>query len=302
MTIGTSIWDLPVCAGTGWLGVTVSRRGAGSSLVVGAVVVAVVLAVAAAWPSVIGARLLEDRAGVRRVDRGDRSGAVVVDAVGRAVLDVRHRRVLGVGGQPLVDELLDDAAPAERGADEVAAPLRVEVAQQLLVAGVALAARAISASTSASGIVEALGLGDLAQDQQDPDALLGVGAEVGVELLVALAGDLRVGLLADPLAGEGAAELVVHDLDLLLDEDVGQVDRGVGDGVLDDPVGELRGGPCPGRSARAACLISTRSVARSAKSPIDRAKSSSASGRIFSRSSRSSTSKWASWPASDSSP
>ena len=63
--------------------------------------------------------------------------------------------------------------------------------------------------------------------------------EVGVEVVVGLAGDLEVGLLADPLPGERAAELVVHDLDLLVDQDVGQVERRVGDRVVDDPVGEL---------------------------------------------------------------
>ena len=59
-------------------------------------------------------------------------------------------------------------------------------------------------------------------------------------------GDLEVGLLADPLPGERAAELVVHHLDLLVDEDVGQLERRVGDGVLDDLVGELVAGPVEG--------------------------------------------------------
>ena len=41
-----------------------------------------------------------------------------------------------------------------------------------------------------------------------------------------------------PWRASEPAELVVHHLDLLVDEHVGQVDRRVGDGVLDDPVGE----------------------------------------------------------------
>ena len=66
---------------------------------------------------------------------------------------------------------------------------------------------------------DALGLGDLGEDQQDHDALLGLRPELVVELLVALAGDLRVGLVGDPLSRQARAELVVHDLGFLLDED-----------------------------------------------------------------------------------
>ena len=63
-----------------------------------------------------------------------------------------------------------------------------------------------------------------------------------MEVGVGLAGDLEVGLLADALARQGAAELVVHDLDLLVDEHVGQLEGGVRDRVVDDPVGELVAG------------------------------------------------------------
>ena len=52
-------------------------------------------------------------------------------------------------------------------------------------------------------------------------------------------GDLEVGLLGDPLPGERAPELVVHHLDLLVEEDVRQVERRVRDRVVDDLVGEL---------------------------------------------------------------
>ena len=93
----------------------------------------------------------------------------------------------------------------------------------------------------------------------------------------------------------------MHHLDLLLDEDVGQVDRGVGDGVLDDLVGEAVAGLVESVPLEPLRDLLAE-VGEVLKSPIERAKSSSASGRIFSRSSRSSTSKWACWPASVSSP
>ena len=60
-----------------------------------------------------------------------------------------------------------------------------------------------------------------------------------MELRVGLAGHLEVRLLGDAPARQGRAELVVHDLDLLVDQHVGQVHRRVGDCVLDDLVGEL---------------------------------------------------------------
>ena len=44
-------------------------------------------------------------------------------------------RMLWMGDEPVVDEALDGPAPAQRGADEVATPLGVEVLDQLRVAG-----------------------------------------------------------------------------------------------------------------------------------------------------------------------
>ena len=93
--------------------------------------------------------------------------------------------MLGVGGQPVVDELLDDAAAAQGRADVVPAALAVEVLRELLVAGVALAALRDLGVDVRVGDRQALGLGDLAEDEEHPDPLLGVGPEVGVELLVA---------------------------------------------------------------------------------------------------------------------
>ena len=55
---------------------------------------------------------------------------------------------------------------------------------------------------------------------------------------IGLVEGLEIGLLGDALPGERRAELVVHHLDLLVDEDVRQLERRVRDGVLDDAVGE----------------------------------------------------------------
>ncbi len=82
-------------------------------------------------------------------------------------------------------------------------------------------------------------LGDLRQHQQHLHALLGLRPELGVEVGLGLVGDLDVGLLGDALPGEARPELVVHDLGFLVDEDLGQLEGRVGDGVVDDLVGEL---------------------------------------------------------------
>ncbi len=59
-----------------------------------------------------------------------------------------------------------------------------------------------------------------------------------MQLVRCLARGGEVGLLGDPLAGEGALHLVVHHLDLLVHENVGDLDGRVLHRVLDDPVGE----------------------------------------------------------------
>ena len=59
-----------------------------------------------------------------------------------------------------------------------------------------------------------------------------------MEVGLGLVGHLEVGRLGDALAGQRGPELVVHHLDLLVDQDVRELERRVGDGVLDDPVGE----------------------------------------------------------------
>ena len=90
---------------------------------------------------------------------------------------------------------------------------------------------------------DALGLGDLGEHQERLDPLLGRLPELLVEVGLGLLHDLEVGLLGDALPRDLAAELVVHHLDLLVDQHLGQLDGRVGDGVLDDLVGELVAGP-----------------------------------------------------------
>ena len=60
-----------------------------------------------------------------------------------------------------------------------------------------------------------------------------------MEVGVGLVHDLEIRLLGDALPGDRGAELVVHDLDLLVDEHVGQLEGRVRDRVFDDLVGEL---------------------------------------------------------------
>ena len=57
------------------------------------------------------------------------------------VLEMRQRRVLGMGGQPAVDEPLDGPGPAEGAPDEAPPALGLEVADRPRVVGVALAGR-----------------------------------------------------------------------------------------------------------------------------------------------------------------
>src|SRR6476619_7079257 len=106
MTIGTSIRGLP-CAVRSTSGMTrcgsalPAGRGRGS------------------FGVLMGVRLelLEGA----RVGGADRRGGLGFGGRERRllVLQVEERRVLGMGGQPLVDEPLDDARAAKRAPDEV---------------------------------------------------------------------------------------------------------------------------------------------------------------------------------------
>src|SRR5439155_14642423 len=84
--------------------------------------------------------VLEDGAWIGCIDGSGGLCRRAVQGTGRAILDVRQRRMVGVGRQPCVDETLDDATAAKGRADEAPAALRVEILEQLRVARVALAA------------------------------------------------------------------------------------------------------------------------------------------------------------------
>ena len=133
---------------------------------------------------------------------------------------------------------LDDPAPPERAADVVPTAVRTEVLLQARVVRVALTTAGDLGVDLGIGDRHALGVGDLGQDEQGPNALLGARPELRVHVRVGLFESLEVGLLGDPLPGEGGTELVVHHLDLLVDQDGGQLHGRVRDRVLDDLVGE----------------------------------------------------------------
>ena len=180
-----------------------------------------------------------DRPRVGGVDRCGGLGLGGLDAGRRVVLEVRQGGMVRVGGEPAVDERLDRARPALGAADEVAPALGLEVGDGLRVALVARAGELHLGLDLGVGDVDPLGVRDLGQHEQHLDPLLGARPELGVEVGLGLLGGLEVRGLRDALARERRPELVVHHLDLLVDQDVGEVDGRVGDGVLDDPVAEL---------------------------------------------------------------
>src|SRR4051812_40931795 len=117
-----------------------------------------------------------DRTGVRRADRRVRGSLGGIQRGRRVVLEVGQRRMLGVRGEPAVDEGLDDLRAAERAANEVSAALGLEVADRLGVL-VALPRELDLALDLLVGHVDTLGLGDLREDEQDLRALLGARPE-----------------------------------------------------------------------------------------------------------------------------
>ena len=78
-----------------------------------------------------------------------------------------------------------------------------------------------------------------------------------MEVGVGLVDRLQVGLFGDALARDRGPELVVHHLDLLVDQDVGELERRVRDRVFDDPVGELVA--CPVEGVALESLLDVRS-------------------------------------------
>src|SRR5689334_6074566 len=147
MTIGTSIWGLPGC---GWRSLdefwwfdAVTERSAGRCRRVRFVVIVVVLMLVDVVMIVDVGRVahgVQDGTWIGGAHRRHRAGVVLVDGVRRAVLEVGDRRMLGMRGQQIVDELLDDLAPPQRRADVVPTTFAVEVLHELLVAAVALLA------------------------------------------------------------------------------------------------------------------------------------------------------------------
>ena len=155
MTIGTSIVGLPWCGSGAWRGVSRRRP--------------------ARWAWLWSFRFGGATAGGGRL----------------RLLEMRQRRVLRVGGEPVVDQLLDEAAPAQRAPDEAAAAVRLEVVQQAPVVRVALAALGDLGLDVPRRRLDALLVGDLGQHEQHLDPLLGARPEVGVELGVGLLDALR---------------------------------------------------------------------------------------------------------------
>ena len=210
------------------------------------------LADAVAQPAVAGSSTgvlssaVEDGAWVGRPDRRVGLGLPVGDRRPRRVLEVWEGLMVGVSRQPLVDESLHHAAPAQGAPDERAAALRLEVLLEARVASVALPSLGHLGLDVGVGHREVLGIGDLREDEQGLGPPLGIRPELGVEVVGGLVDRLEIGLLADALARERALELVVHDLDLLVDQHFGQLDGRVGDCVFDDPVGELVAGAVDG--------------------------------------------------------
>ena len=154
--------------------------------------------------------------------------------------------MVGVGGQPAIDQALHGPGPAQRARDEVPATLRVEVGQRPRIVGVADPRGGDLGLDIGRADLDPLDLGDLRQDEQRLDPTLGSWPELGVQIGLGLGHRLEIGLLGDPLPGEARPELVVEDLDLLVDEDVRQLDGRVCHGVLDDPVGEAVPGAIEG--------------------------------------------------------
>ena len=147
--------------------------------------------------------------------------------------------MVGMGGEPLVDDLLHDDRPAHRAADRRTRPLGAHVLHEPRVGRVARLCLGDLGLDPLRRDLDALRVGDAGEHEEGLHPLLGVRAHLRVDLGLGLADRLEVDLLRDPLPYECALHLVVHDLDLLVHEDFGRVDGPVGDGVLDDPVGEL---------------------------------------------------------------
>ena len=68
------------------------------------------------------------------------------------ILEVRDPLLVGIGGQPLLDELLDDAASAKRAPDEAPAAIGLE-ALQAEIKSTTKSSTLLSKSSSSTGLL-----------------------------------------------------------------------------------------------------------------------------------------------------
>ncbi len=145
---------------------------------------------------------------------------------------------LRIGPEGAPDERVDQCTVAERHAQVAAAAPRGQVLAEL---GIVVVARQLVRDLGLDLLVagvDPLLLGDRRQDEQRLDPARRRLAQLGQQLLGRLLGERQVLVHPDPLLGEPRAQLVAHDLDLVGDHHLGQLDRRVGGGEVDDPVAE----------------------------------------------------------------
>ena len=213
---------------------------------------------------------------------------------GAAAADARD------GGQPPVDDRLDDAAAAQRAADERPPALRVEVRGQRGRRRRSARGRGRprprrrhrgSRSPSASATFEST--------SSVLTRFSAFGPEVGVEVVAGLLDGLEVGLLGDALARERA-----RNSSCITSTSWSTSTSGSSTVALATAYSMIRSANS-WRARSSALRLEPRLDVGPQRVEVGRSrracarKSSSRSGRIFSRSSLRSTAKWAVWPASD---
>ena len=133
---------------------------------------------------------------------------------------VLHLLELRVRLDPAVDQHLHDLRASQLGADVVAPAVGVEVLVDR-VAGARVGLDAVDLGLDlVVGDRDLLLVGDGAQDQQHLDALLGAFAVLLAQGGLVLLGHAQVVLVGDALLGHAHLELVDHDVDLALDQDL----------------------------------------------------------------------------------
>src|SRR3954454_23329908 len=136
---------------------------------------------------------------------------------------------------------VDRLALGDLLAQVVEAPGLVEAVAQLLGRRALARGRGLQGVEHvAVGRVDALGLDDGGDDGLAAQRALGVGARLGEDLVLALAGDLQVALACDPLVAERVHHAVPQLAGARLDERVGHLDRRVVDDGVEHGFAELR--------------------------------------------------------------